>query len=103
MGDIKNTPMAMKNLYLGNLPPDVSAESIRQLFNENKLMYNRIIMKNGYAFVECPDQSWADQAIDKLNKFSFNGSSLVVEPSISSEKKKLDQRLYGHPMQGGWW
>lgn len=79
----------MSKLYVGNLPNDISEHTIRQLFYEQNLTCTNILVKRGgYAFVDCPDQSSADRAIDKLNNFDFNGSTLIVEPSVASVKKR---------------
>ncbi|VEN64385.1 unnamed protein product [Callosobruchus maculatus] len=84
----KIPPISMSKLYVGNLPNETSETSLRQLFLEQNLSCTSILVKRGgYAFVDCPDQSSADRAIDKLNGFNFNGSALVVEPSVASGKK----------------
>ncbi|XP_067006463.1 insulin-like growth factor 2 mRNA-binding protein 1 isoform X2 [Anabrus simplex] len=79
----------MSKLYVGNLPADVNEASLRQLFQDHSLACTTILVKRGgYAFVDCPDQSAADRAIDKLNGFNFSGSVLVVEPSVAGGTKK---------------
>ncbi|CAH1102306.1 unnamed protein product [Psylliodes chrysocephalus] len=91
----KIPPITMSKLYVGNLPTETSENSLRQLFEEQNLSYTSILVKRGgYAFVDCPDQSSADRAIDKLNGFTFNGVALVVEPSVASGKKKS---ISGYP------
>ncbi|XP_056632572.1 insulin-like growth factor 2 mRNA-binding protein 2 isoform X2 [Diorhabda carinulata] len=91
----KIPPITMSKLYVGNLPNDTNENSLRLLFTEQNLSCTTILIKRGgYAFVDCPDQSSADRAIDKLNGFTFNGVALVVEPSVASGKKKS---LGGHP------
>lgn len=68
----KIPPITMSKLYIGNLPTDASETILRQLFLEHNLSYSNILMKRGgYAFIDCPDQSSADKAIDKLNGKSF--------------------------------
>lgn len=58
----------MSKLYIGNLPGETSEPSLKQLFVENGLTCSKVLVKRGgYAFVDCPDQSSADKAIDKLN------------------------------------
>ncbi|XP_036148291.1 insulin-like growth factor 2 mRNA-binding protein 3-A isoform X1 [Monomorium pharaonis] len=79
----------MSKLYVGNLPPDCNESALRQLFQEHSLACTTILVKRGgYAFVDCADQSTADRAIDKLNGYTYLGSSLVVEPSVASAAKK---------------
>ncbi|KAF7987665.1 hypothetical protein HCN44_003528 [Aphidius gifuensis] len=73
----------------GNLPSECNEAALRQLFNENNFGCTTILVKRGgYAFVDCADQSTADRAIDKLNGYTYLGSSLVVEPSVASTTKK---------------
>ncbi|XP_018306354.1 insulin-like growth factor 2 mRNA-binding protein 1 isoform X1 [Mycetomoellerius zeteki] len=79
----------MSKLYVGNLPSDCNESALRQLFQEHSLACTTILVKRGgYAFVDCADQSTADRAIDKLNGYTYLGSSLVVEPSVASAAKK---------------
>ncbi|XP_069690838.1 insulin-like growth factor 2 mRNA-binding protein 1 isoform X2 [Periplaneta americana] len=79
----------MSKLYVGNLPADVNEGTLRQLFQDHSLSCTTILVKRGgYAFVDCPDQSTADRAIDKLNGYNFLGSALVVEPSVAGGAKK---------------
>lgn len=64
----KIPPITMSKLYIGNLPVDTNENSLRQLFFEQNLpCLNILVKRGGYAFVDCPDQSSADKAIDKLN------------------------------------
>ncbi|KAJ8940056.1 hypothetical protein NQ314_010888 [Rhamnusium bicolor] len=64
----KIPPITMSKLYVGNLPTETSENALRQLFLEQNLSCTSILVKRGgYAFVDCPDQSSADRAIDKLN------------------------------------
>ncbi|XP_054281583.1 insulin-like growth factor 2 mRNA-binding protein 3-A [Macrosteles quadrilineatus] len=74
----------MSKLYIGNLPADITENTIRQLFSENNLPSKSILIKRGgYAFVDCLDQCTADKAIDLLNGSTFMGAQLVVEPSVA--------------------
>lgn len=64
----KIPPITMSKLYIGNLPTETNEHALRQLFLEQNLSCTNILVKRGgYAFVDCPDQSSADKAIDKLN------------------------------------
>lgn len=58
----------MSKLYIGNLPQDAGEAALRQLLEDSSVACGAILVKRGgYAFVDCPDQSAADKAIDKLN------------------------------------
>ncbi|KAJ8737168.1 hypothetical protein PYW07_000439 [Mythimna separata] len=78
---------AMNKLYIGNLPIEADEAAVRQLFAEQNLTVADISVKRGgYAFVDFPDQSAADRAIDKLHGYSYCGLPLIVEPSVANKK-----------------
>uniref|UniRef100_A0A672JKV9 Insulin-like growth factor 2 mRNA binding protein 2a n=1 Tax=Salarias fasciatus TaxID=181472 RepID=A0A672JKV9_SALFA len=74
----------MYKLYIGNLSPSVTVEDLKQLFAERKLpVPEQIILKNGYAFVDFPDQNSAIQAIELLNgKAELHGKVIEVDYSV---------------------
>ncbi|XP_041987619.1 insulin-like growth factor 2 mRNA-binding protein 2 [Aricia agestis] len=87
MSDQLKTVSAMNKLYIGNLPIEADEAAVRQLFAEHNLTAADISVKRGgYAFVDFPDQSAADRAIDKLHGHSYCGLPLVVEPSVANKK-----------------
>lgn len=58
----------MSKLYVGNLPTDVNEGTLRQLFTDQGLKTTNVLVKRGgYAFVDCPDQTGIDRAIEELN------------------------------------
>lgn len=68
MNPSKSANVTMSKLYVGNLPIDSGESALRQLFSDHNLSCSEVLVKRGgYAFVDCPDQSSADRAIDKLN------------------------------------
>ncbi|CAH0401981.1 unnamed protein product [Chilo suppressalis] len=73
MSEQLKTVSAMNKLYIGNLPIEADEAAVRQLFAEQNLTVADISVKRGgYAFVDFPDQSAADRAIDKLHEsFSY--------------------------------
>lgn len=77
----KIPPITMSKLYIGNLPSDMNEAGLRQLFVEQNLSCTNILVKRGgYAFVDCPDQSSADKAIDKLNGESLDSLIYISNP-----------------------
>ncbi|CAG9558459.1 unnamed protein product [Danaus chrysippus] len=87
MNDQLKTVSAMNKLYIGNLPTEADEAAVRQLFAEHNLTVADISVKRGgYAFVDFPDQSAADRAIDKLHGYSYCGLPLIVEPSVANKK-----------------
>lgn len=75
----------MKNIFVGNLDFGATEESLRQLFTEYGTVDRVSIVTDrdtgrsrGFAFVEMPDASEADRAINALNGFFLGGRSLNV-------------------------
>uniref|UniRef100_A0A3P8TH23 Insulin-like growth factor 2 mRNA binding protein 2a n=1 Tax=Amphiprion percula TaxID=161767 RepID=A0A3P8TH23_AMPPE len=80
----------MNKLYIGNLSPSVTEEDLKQLFRERNLpVPDKILLKNGYAFVDFPDQNSAIKAIEILGKVELHGKVIVVDYSVP---KKLRSR-----------
>ncbi|XP_072930349.1 insulin-like growth factor 2 mRNA-binding protein 1 isoform X4 [Epargyreus clarus] len=91
---------AMNKLYIGNLPMEADEAAVRSLFAEHSLAVADISVKRGgYAFVDFPDQSAADRAIDKLHGYSYCGLPLIVEPSVASKKMAING-LNGCELEG---
>lgn len=58
----------MHKLYIGNLSDSVTADDLGKTFDEHKIPYSgQFLMKTGYAFVDCPDDSWAMKAIETFS------------------------------------
>lgn len=64
----------MFRLYVGNVDNGATEEMIGHLLDEQDIAANAIVLKRGYAFVDCLDQKTFDTAIDKLNG-SYHGRS----------------------------
>ena len=74
----------MFRLYCGNLDSRVTEETLQDLFEENSLSVTNVVVKRGYAFVDCPDQTTLDKSIDKLN-----GKSKLSTTYLRSIRIKL--------------
>ncbi|XP_067929176.1 insulin-like growth factor 2 mRNA-binding protein 1 [Watersipora subatra] len=84
-----------RRLYIGNLDRNVCEEDIKNLFSEKGLSVENILLKSGYAFVDCQDQSTVDSAIDKLSGLKLMDKEVAVEPAVSkssSARTKLSIR-----------
>lgn len=57
----------MYRIYIGNLDRRVTEEELRNLFRQRSIEVTDILVKRGYAFADCEDQSTVDKAIDCLN------------------------------------
>ncbi len=74
------------NIYVGNLPPSGSTEDrLKELFEQFGQVTSVKIIKDkfsgdprGFAFVEMPSATEAQQAIDQLNGTEFEGQRIRV-------------------------
>jgi len=73
------------NIYVGNLPFELSEDDLRKAFESYgevstvKIVTDRYSGKSrGFAFVEMPDDTQGQEAIDQLNGKDLNGRSLRI-------------------------
>jgi len=73
------------NIYVGNLSPNVTDETIREAFESfGEVASARVIKDNysgqsrGFGFVEMPGQSQAQTAIKSLNGKELQGKAITV-------------------------
>lgn len=76
---------SLKEIYVGNLPLDMSEENLADLFCEFGEVRSAELVKNretgksrGFGFVVMRDDSYADEAIAKLEGREFAGKILHV-------------------------
>ena len=74
------------NLFVGNLNPETTAESLRQLFSEfGVVMSSKIIidkttgMSRGFGFVEIEDKFHSYDCIDNIDCTFFEGNIISVK------------------------
>ncbi len=84
------------DIYVGNLPYSTSDDDLRSLFAAyGEVASARVVMdratgqSKGFGFVEMPDRSQAQQAIDALNGYDSDGRKLRVN---ESQPKPRDDR-----------
>ena len=73
------------NIYVGNLPYNLTDDDLRAAFSEfGEVSSASIIMdrmsgqSKGFGFVEMPDSTEADEAIKALNESALNGRNIKV-------------------------
>ncbi len=74
------------NLFVGNLNPETTADSLRHLFSEfGVVMSSKIIidkttgMSRGFGFVEIEDKFHSYDCIDNLDSIFFEGNVISVK------------------------
>ncbi|KPI96041.1 Insulin-like growth factor 2 mRNA-binding protein 2 [Papilio xuthus] len=97
----------MNKLYIGNLPIEADEAAVRQLFAEHNLTVADISVKRGgYAFVDFPDQSAADRAIDKLHGFEcvivYRLAISVNPPTLQSTSSTQIKETSNDSSGGAW-
>ena len=95
-----------KNLYVGNLSFDTSADDLREAFGQYGTVSSaQIIMdretgrSRGFAFVEMEDG--ADEAVQALNGTELQGRTLTVNEARPREDRRGGGGGGGGPRGGG--
>lgn len=94
----------MHKLYIGNLGDSVTAEDLEKTFDEHKIPYSgQFLMKNGYAFVDCPDDQWAMKAIETFSgKVELHGKRIEVEHSVPKKQRTRKLQIRNIPPHLQW-
>ena len=96
------------NIYVGNLPFEVTEESLQVAFTEyGQVTTARVITDRmtgrprGFGFVEMPNNSEAEAAIKSLNGKDFQGRVLTVNEAKPREEGGGGGRGFGGGGGGG--
>ena len=94
------------NIYVGNLPFSATEDDVRQIFATYGQVESVALIKDkltgkprGFGFVEMPNATEAQAAIQALNGTDFNGRDMVVNPARPREEGQ--RRSYGDRGGGG--
>ncbi len=92
------------NIYVGNMPFDVSEDDLREAFEQfGEITEVRLIMdkysgkSKGFGFIEMPSKDEAEKAIEEMNGKEFKGRAL----SVNEAKPKTDRGGRGGRGGGG--
>ena len=85
----------MANLYLGNLPREITESSLEEFLQEAQCPYESIKLirdmetgtPRGFAFVELPASADMQESIQKLTGSLLNGRPLVVNEARPQRPK----------------
>jgi RNA recognition motif-containing protein len=91
---IKETRIALKNLYVGNLPFQASGSDLEQLFSEYGAVQTATVVADretgrsrGFGFVEMASAADADAAIEGLHDREYRGRRLTVNEARPRESR----------------
>lgn len=94
------------NIYVGNLASDVAEEDLMNLFStygqvkEVKIIRDMFSQESrGFAFIEMPGQTEAQNAIKELNTQNVKGKNIVVNEA--RPRRDRDSRGGGRRSGGG--
>lgn len=83
------------NIYISNLSFGVQDEDLRKLFSEYgevssaKIITDKFTGKSrGFGFVEMPDSTAAESAVNGLNNASIDGRSVKVMEARPKEERR---------------
>ncbi len=97
-----------KNIYVGNLVWDATADDLLALFQEygavdraQVIMDKETGRSRGFGFVEMKDDTEAQRAIDALNNSNFRGRPLTVNEARPREERSSGSGGGGRGGYGG--
>jgi RNA recognition motif-containing protein len=89
------------NIYVGNLPYNVTEEDLREAFSEfgevssvNVIMDKYSGQSKGFGFVEMEKNSEAEEAIKALNESSLKGRDIKVNQAKPRDKRPQRRSRY---------
>jgi len=89
------------NIYVGNLPYNVTEEELKEAFSEfgevssvNVIMDKYSGQSKGFGFVEMEKNSEAEEAIKALNESSLKGRDIKVNQAKPRDKRPQRRSRY---------
>ncbi|XP_011829327.1 PREDICTED: insulin-like growth factor 2 mRNA-binding protein 3 isoform X2 [Mandrillus leucophaeus] len=94
----------MNKLYIGNLSDNAAPSDLESIFKDAKIpVSGPFLVKTGYAFVDCPDESWALKAIEALSgKIELHGKPIEVEHSVPKRQRIRKLQIRNIPPHLQW-
>ena len=86
-------------LYVGNLPQNLKIKELEELFASigKGIRFKAVLDRDtkacrGFGFANINNEKMADEVIEKLNGYDFNGSNLRVERSERKDTNSASSR-----------
>lgn len=100
------------NIYVGNIPWDLTDEELKSAFEAHGQVSSAKIITDkytgrsrGFGFVEMPEKSEAEAAISSLNGKDLKGREIVVNearPQKEGAKGKTRRNRFSHNNRSNW-
>ena len=89
------------HLYVGKLSRTTNTRDLEDIFGEfGKILNTRVIRDKGFGFVEFENAADAKEALEKLNGYVLNKSSIVVE--VANKKTPSADTCFNCNEEGHW-
>ncbi|MDZ7260910.1 MAG: RNA-binding protein [candidate division KSB1 bacterium] len=82
------------NIYVGNLPRNVDEDDLKEMFEEYGQVNNVKVIRDrstnvskGFGFVEMPDDTAAQEAIEAWNEGTIEGRTIVVSKARPPQRR----------------
>ncbi|NTW52428.1 MAG: RNA-binding protein [Chlorobiaceae bacterium] len=89
------------NIYIGNLPYNVSEEDLRDAFSQFGQVQSANIITDkfsgrskGFGFVDMPNDGEAREAIEQMNDKDFKGRTIKVNEARPREERPMRRERY---------
>jgi RNA recognition motif-containing protein len=89
------------NIYIGNLPYNVSEEDLRDAFGQFGQVQSANIITDkfsgrskGFGFVDMPNDSEGREAIEAMNDKDFKGRTIKVNEARPREERPMRRERY---------
>ncbi|NTV02579.1 MAG: RNA-binding protein [Chlorobiaceae bacterium] len=89
------------NIYIGNLPYNVSEEDLRDAFGQFGQVQSANIITDkfsgrskGFGFVDMPNDGEAREAIEAMNDKDFKGRTIKVNEARPREERPMRRERY---------
>ena len=89
------------NIYIGNLPYNVSEEDLRNAFSQFGQVQSANIITDkfsgrskGFGFVDMPNDGEAREAIEAMNDKDFKGRTIKVNEARPREERPMRRERY---------
>jgi RNA recognition motif-containing protein len=94
MARIDERTFCKMNIYVGNLPYELTNDELKDVFQQygevssvNIITDKMTGRSKGFGFIEMPEASNAKEAISKVDGFSFKGRNLKVSEARPREER----------------
>jgi len=101
-----SSPTKNVQVYVAGYSRRTSTDDLKDLFRKYGKIRD-IVLKERYAFVEFDDNRDAEDAVEEMNGYEFDGRKLVVEPAGKKSSRKAkgpqtDDKCYKCGKSGHW-